>query len=151
MTVFSHSIDIDAPPETVFKVLCDLGAYSEWHPSVVTACKENGKEGAVSQLGEWLVLDLGTEKKSVKIPVVVSQFENNKMLEWQGSLVKKGMLRNVFLVRHAFYVEEIKNGVTRFTNEEEFSSLLSVVVSLVKEKIIKGYLDVNMALKQRCE
>jgi hypothetical protein len=154
VTIFSNSIEIHAPIEKVFTALCDLPAYKNWHPSVISAVKENNKDLSMDsnfEIGDWLVLDLGNKKRSVKVPVLVTQFENNTVLEWQGSLFKKTVFRNLFLVRHLFYLEEIGNGVTKFTNEEEFNALLSFSARLAKNNFISGYQKVNNALKQYCE
>jgi len=146
MTIFTTSIEITAPREKIFKVLCDLKNYNDWHP---------GMEKIIGELGlnNWIDLYLGRKEKGrvVKIPVIVSVLAENEKLEWQGSLFRKGSLRKYFLVRHAFYVEDMGKGVTRFTNEEEFSSLLSWPVRQMKQTFIQGYTEVNEALKLRCE
>lgn len=159
MTKFSSSIEISAPVKGVFSALCDLPQYENWHPSVRSAVLESGNEGGGGysdtqqpfHLADWLILDLGSKNQSVKVPVIVTKLENNKVLEWQGSLFRKGAFRQLFLVRHAFYVKDIGNGVTLFTNEEEFHALLSFPVSLAREKFLFGYDQVNHALKGYCE
>jgi len=145
MTLFSTYIDIDAPKEKVFKVVCDTERYPEWHPSMKNI---KGK----LELNRWIVLHMGEKhKRGVKIPVIVSVLGDNEKLEWQGSLFKKGALRKAFLVRHAFYVEDLGNGKTRFTNEEEFYGVLSKPVSLMRASFLSGYAKVNMALKNYLE
>jgi len=144
MTTFKTSIEINASLETVYEALTSLEKYPEWHPGIKKIF------GSVEQ-GQWLTAYFGKGKRSVKIPLHISVLQKNKSLEWQGSLFKKGMFRKYFLVRHAFYVEDIGNGKTKFTNEEEFSKLLSKPVKRIENKFIQGYERVNLALKNYCE
>ncbi len=145
MTIFSTHIDIDAPKEKVFQVVCDIEHYPDWHPSMKNIKGE-------LELNRWIVLHMGERnKRGVKVPVIVSVLTENEKLEWQGSLFKKGALRKIFLVRHAFYVEDLGNGRTRFTNEEEFYGVLSKPVNMMRGKFIPGYRQVNEALRNFVE
>lgn len=141
---FITSIEIKASQETVFKVLCDLENYPHWHPSIKSIHGNMHK-------GQWLIAYFGKGKRSVKIPLELSVLEKNTILEWQGSLFKQGKARKLFLVRHAFYIEVLNTGVIKFINEEEFSPLLSLLVKRMEEKFIRGYQQVNQALKNYCE
>lgn len=144
VTRFITSIEIQTSKETVFKVLCDLENYPHWHPSIKSIHGNMIK-------GQWLIAYFGKGKRSVKIPLELSVLEKNSTLEWQGSLFKQGRARKIFLVRHAFYIEELNTGSIKFTNEEEFSSVLSLLVKRMEEKFISGYQQVNQALKNHCE
>lgn len=144
-TFFSSSIEINASREKIFHVLCDIESYPSWHPSMKNIL---GK----LELNRWIVLHMGEKhKRGVKVPVVVSVLVENEKLEWQGSLFKEGALRKLFLVRHAFYVVDLGNGLTCFTNEEEFYGLLSKPVSMMNQSFISGYRKVNYALKEYVE
>lgn len=144
MTIFRTSIEIKASQEKVFEVLCQLENYPKWHPSIRSI------QGDLSQ-GKILAADFGSEKRALNIPLEITVLEIDKKLEWQGSLFKQGKLRKVFLVRHAFYLEALENGLVKFTNEEEFSPLLSMLVNRIQEKFLNGYEQVNKALKSYCE
>jgi hypothetical protein len=144
MTTLTTHVEIKASKEKVFEVLCDLENYTKWHPSIQKIY------GDMEQ-GAWITAYFGSKKRSIKIPVEVSVLTKNENLEWQGSLFKKGIFRKYFLVRHAFYVEDIGNGLTRFTNEEEFPPVISGLVKRREASFIAGYNKVNNALKSYCE
>jgi len=144
VTVFRTSIEINATKEAVFAVLCDLEGYQKSHPNIKKIF------GRLEQ-GGWLTAYFGKSNRSLKIPLLITICEKNKKLEWQGSLFKKGMFRKYFLVRHAFYVEELETGLVKFTNEEEFDSMLSKPVKRKEDSFILGYKKVNEALKNYCE
>lgn len=146
MTVFQTSIEIKAPKERIFQVLCDTQNYPVWHPGMKKITGELA-------LGKSVDLYLSNRKKSsaVRVPVVVTVLDENKKLEWQGSLFARGPLRKYFLVRHAFYIEEMGDGLCQFTNEEEFYSVFSWPAKKLQASFLQGYRDVNVALKNYCE
>ena len=50
-----HSVTIEAPPETVWKILIDLPSYAEWNsysPSAVGSIREGGVVTIEARLGE---------------------------------------------------------------------------------------------------
>jgi len=141
---FQNSIVIKATPGRVFAALTDLPAYPAWHPGMAKITGDLA-------LNNTVVLYMKQGKRVLKVPVVVTRFDKNSVLEWQGSLFKKGSLRKTFLVRHAFIIEVLNDKECKFTNEEEFSPLLSLIVKRMQPTFIKGYQQVNEALKKHCE
>ncbi len=140
---FETPIDINASAETIFSVLCDFEAYPEWHPSVA---KVEGK----AELGEWLRIHLIIGNREVPVSALITACEEGKTLEWRGSIAKQGPFRAPFLIRHAFRIEERGEGA-RFTNEEAFRGLTSLLGRVAKPSLVKGYKEVNQALKKRAE
>lgn len=141
---FRNNIIIKASADRIFKALTDLPAYPDWHPGMA---KITGNLA----LDKSLTLYMKLGKRVIKVPVIVTRLENNLLLEWQGSLFQKGKLRQTFLVRHAFIIEVVNDKECIFTNEEEFSPLLSLFVNRMQKAFIAGYQNVNEALKAYCE
>lgn len=141
---FENSIEINASAEKVFSVLCDFKLYAEWHPSVSQVLGQ-------PNIDEWVRVFLKIGERVVPVSALITVCDQDQCLEWQGSLVRQGFLRSSFLVRHAFIIETISAEKVKFTNEEAFSWLLSPLVNLASNSFIRGYKEVNEALKLRCE
>lgn len=134
-------IEIDATPATVWAVLTDLAAYSDWNPFITSS------EGTVS-VGERLVNRLEPPGgRAVTFKPTVTEVDAGRVFEWLGRLGLPGL----FDGRHRFELVSHGDG-TRLTHTERFTGLL---VPLIKRsldaKTLAGFEAMNTALKARAE
>ena len=131
------SIDIDAPPSDVWRVLADTASYPEWNPYHVEV------RGG---LAEGAPLTVRIEKPNghkLSIDPVVLRVEPERELTWGGGL------RGIFVGEHVFELEPLPAGATRLVQRESFVGLAVPFARL--EAIEEGYGEVNRALKTRAE
>lgn len=135
------TIDIDAPPEDVWRVLTDLDAYPEWNPFVVSA------EGRV-EVDERLVNRLEPPGgRPMTFKPTVTSVEPNRVFEWLGHLGFPG----VFDGRHRFDLERTDAG-TRLVHSEQFHGILvRPMRRSLDRSTLAGCEQMNRALKDRVE
>jgi len=134
------SVDIDAPAETVWEVLVDFEAYSEWNPRTRIAGR------AVE--GERLVVAPGPDAGNMPTfrPTVLRA--DGAELRWLGHLYVRGL----FDGEHRFVVEDLGEGWSRLTQSESFGGVLvRPIMRLYGEDTKAGFEAVNAALKDRAE
>lgn len=130
---------IDAPPEVVWEVLVDFESYPEWNPFIESI------EG-VPLPGQRLRVRLTPPGgRRVTVRPTVTAAEENRRLEWEGSLFVPGL----FDGRHEFRIEREGEGV-RFVHREIFSGIF-VHVLLDEGSIRRGFEAMNAALAKRAE
>ena len=134
-------IDIEAPPEVVWKVLVDLERYSEWNPFVVSS------RGTVA-VGETLTNRLQpTNGKPRTFTPKVTIVDPPRTLEWLGHLGFRG----IFDGRHRFDVIATPSGA-RLIQVEHFSGLLvRFLRRSLDDHTAAGFTAMNNALKGRAE
>jgi hypothetical protein len=134
-------IDITAPPETVWGVLTDLEAYSDWNPFVVSA------EGNVA-VGERLTNRMQQPGgKAMTLKPTVTAVEPGQKFEWLGHLGLPG----IFDGRHSFELEATTTG-TRLVHSEHFNGVLvRLMRKMVDGGTRQGFEAMNAALKTRAE
>lgn len=135
-------IDIDAPLETVWQVLTDLGSYSEWNPFIVAA------DGNVV-VGERLTNRLQPPGgKAMTFRPTVTAVEQGHVFEWLGRLVLPG----IFDGRHRFELDSNANGGTHLLHTEQVNGVLvRFVRKSLDTKTREGFIVMNSALKARAE
>ncbi|HEY2163871.1 MAG TPA: SRPBCC domain-containing protein [Gemmatimonadaceae bacterium] len=117
MTEYETMVVIDAPPEQVWQVLTDGGAYHEWNPEIV------GVEGRMG-LGERIVARVRLGDGALRrVPMRVSRFEVPSRMEWLG-----GLPLGLFVGRRTFTVTP-RAGKSEFRLHLEMSGLLSPLIS----------------------
>lgn len=135
------SIDIDATPAEVWRVLTDLDAYRDWNPFIVSA------QGNVA-MGEKLENRLKPPGgRPMTFRPKVTAVEPNRTFEWLGRLG----VPLLFDGRHRFDLEPTPNG-TLLRHTEHFNGVL---VRLMKKSLdgsaLTGFNAMNHALKNRVE
>jgi hypothetical protein len=135
-------IDIDAPAEIVWDILSDLGQYSDWNPFIVSAA------GKV-EVGERLVNRMQNPGgKAMTLKPTVTEVDASQTFEWLGRLGLPG----VFDGRHRFDLSTTPQGGTRLVHSEQFDGVLvRVMRKSIDTKTVKGFEDMNTALKTRAE
>ncbi|GAB3616737.1 SRPBCC domain-containing protein [Okibacterium endophyticum] len=137
--VLSSSIDIDAPPSTVWDVLTDFAAYPEWNPSLL------GMRG-VPEVGE--TLGFRTADDGFDVTPTVLAATPAAELRWKGHLVVVGL----FDGEHRFTLEELPGGGTRLTQDERFRGILiPFMAGWLDAETLPEFAAMNAALKERAE
>jgi hypothetical protein len=134
-------IDITASPDTVWGILTDLEAYSDWNPFIVSA------EGNVA-VGERLTNRMKQPGgKAMTLKPTVTAADPGQKFEWLGHLGVPG----IFDGRHRFELEATTTG-TRLVHSEHFNgALVRLMRKMVDNGTRQGFEEMNAALKERAE
>lgn len=135
------TIDINAPPETVWKVLTDFPAYREWNPFVVSArCAL--KPGSDMDM---MVKLKGAPQRQVETIVAVTP---GKGFSYRMKPMPLGALKS--FRTHA--VEGAEPGRSRYISHFELEGwLVPVVLMLMRDGLEKGFAGMTEALQRRAE
>jgi hypothetical protein len=135
------TVEIDAPPAAVWRVLTDFPTYGEWNPFIPTIAGD-------VQVGERLTVRLEPPGgKGMTIKPTVLAAEPERELRWKGRLVIPGL----FDGEHTFRIEPIDGQRSRFVHGERFTGILVGFVKGILGKTEAGFEQMNAALKQRVE
>jgi hypothetical protein len=140
MREIQTEIEINAPPEEVWRVLTDFAAYPEWNPLVRSA------SGELREGGRLEIFVQVPEGPGRKFTPEVLRAEPARELRWIGRLPL-----NLFNGEHIFRLEPGGPGRTLFRHGERFSGLLIPFMGGTIRKTHRGYLLMNEALKARAE
>ena len=106
-------IDIEAPPDEVWRHLLDLAAYPDWNPFIPSAT-------GLPEVGQRLSLRLQPPGgRALPIRPTVTVVTTGSVFEWLGHLVVPGL----FDGRHRFELFPTATG-THLVQSEAFSGLL---------------------------
>ena len=141
MRELTAAIDIGAPVERVWSVLTDFAAYAEWNPFI----KEIDGDLTPGSKLEVKIEPPGGRGMTLKPKVVRS--EEQRELVWLGHL----LVPRLFDGEHQFRLTPLGPGRTRFTQHEEFRGILVPLTGAVLEKTLRGFEQMNAALKLRAE
>ena len=138
----SSEIDIAAPPEAVWALLCDLGGYGAWNPFIRKA------EGTLA-VGRRLKLALQIPGgMKMRIRPRLTEVSETREIRWLGHLVIPGL----FDGDHRFQIFSRNRRHTRLRQEEIFSGLLVPVFgSWIAGGALRGFDAMNRAAKTRLE
>jgi hypothetical protein len=137
----SHTIEIDASPEAVWRELADTRSYAEWNPFVRRLDGEL-QEGARLEVE---ITPPGGRAMTFKPKVLAA--EPGRELRWLGHLLLPGL----FDGEHRFEIEPLEGGRSRLTQSERFSGLLVRPLGGGLGKTERGFEAMNLALKARAE
>ncbi|MDT0631895.1 SRPBCC domain-containing protein [Rubrivirga sp. S365] len=134
-------IDIDAPPERVWAVLTDFER-QDWNP-FIHEIRGEVREGA------RLFARLGPPgKKPMTFKPVVTRAEPGRALSWRGTLGAGWLFRG----EHAFRLEPLGAGRTRFHHGEAFGGLLVPLLRRSLDTDTRGGFEaMNRAIKAEAE
>ena len=134
-------IEIDAPPEQVWRVLTDFGSYPEWNPFIRSI------EGR-PQVGERLKVRITPpDSRAMTFRPTVLAAEPERELRWLGRVLVRGL----FDGEHRLALEPLEDGRSRFTQSERFSGLLGGLLGRALNATERGFNQMNEALKRRAE
>jgi hypothetical protein len=136
-----REIEIDAPPERVWAVVTDFGAYPDWNPFIRRISGE---------LREGARLEVRIEPPGARATTfkpTVRAVEANRELRWLGRLLLPG----IFDGEHSLRIEPLDGGRSRLVQSERFRGLLVGLVKGTLAKTEAGFEQMNNALKARAE
>ena len=143
MVEIQTETEIDAAPSQVWAILTNFPAYPSWNPFIMAIV------GRLVE-GERITAQIappGWGKMTFKPVLLVVKPEHE--LRWRGALGAGFLLSG----EHAFALDRLPGGRTRFAQTETFSGLVAPLlmsgagVQATKE----GFVAMNEALKRRAE
>lgn len=111
MKRYSATTTINAPPETVWRILTDASTFPTWDPSAIRI------EGAIASGNQVTAYTKLSPDRA--FPATVSEFEPNRKMVWSS-----GMPLGLFKGVRTFALVPKGAHATEFTLSEEFSGLL---------------------------
>lgn len=130
-------IDIQATPKQVWSVFANFKAYPEWNPFITSVTGEVQKGKSIAARIDGKIMK----------PTILVREENHR-LEWLGHLGIPGL----FDGQHGYEVQDLGNGLTRFTQREQFSGILiRFFKRYLQNDVREGFDQMNRALKARVE
>jgi len=139
MKTMSATIQIDAPPATVWKILTDLGSYPDWNPLFREA---SGRIAVGSRITLRSVHPANGRLMTVKPKITVA--EPGHELRWVSSL--PGIISG----EHSFTLTETGGG-TRLVQAETFRGLLVPFSGKTFARSEDSFRSLNEAIKTRAE
>jgi hypothetical protein len=132
-------IDINAPPETVWRILTDFNRYPDWNP-FIRSVSGNIEEG--KRINVTLTTKNG---RDMGFKPMVMKFSRNSEFRWLGKIPG-------FHGEHVFEIKTIGRNRVKFVQREEFTGFLTLIMG---NKIVKdtrpGFQKMNRALKMLAE
>jgi hypothetical protein len=137
MPVIAASIDVPAPPATVWEVLTDVEAYPRWNTLLRVRGDLTERETVTARLS---IPGLPAVSFSPTILSVVPERE----VRWRTSLFGHA-------AEHAFLLEPLDEGAgTRFTQHEQIDGRFATpVVSRLERRMRRGFEQMNVGLRRR--
>lgn len=135
-------IFVAATPQRVWQVLTDFGAYQQWNPSIPMASGQAIAGSILHVEIHWPGLKRGRYRLTVL--AAVSQRE----LRWLGHFGVAGLMDG----DHRFLVEGLAPGLTKVTQQEQFSGLLvPVFAPWLRDNVLRGFVQMNQAIRTAAE
>ena len=136
------TIDIAAPPQTVWAALTDFAAMPAWNPFIRQIAGE-------LRVGATLSVAIAPPgRTAMRFRPRLLAVEPERELRWRGSVLVRGL----FDGEHSFRLEPLPGGGTRFRQDEDFSGLL---VPLAGKGLLSategGFQAMNESLKRHAE
>ncbi|MFI5664019.1 SRPBCC family protein [Streptomyces sp. NPDC051684] len=135
----SSSIELEATPDEVWRVLSDLRAYDEWNPFIVSASGALRKDATLR-----LVLRDRTGDTTFTPTVLAA--DAGRELRWLGR-IGPGL---VFDGEHRFRIDKVGGHRVRLTQSESFSGVaVPFVRSTLESNTLPQFRAMNRALADR--
>lgn len=130
-------LHIEAPANSVWKVLTHFEAYPSWNP-MMRRVRGELREGAK------LALSFQAGRRTVNVQAKLLEVEAPRTLRWGGGVGKRFLW-----IEHYFRIEPEETGV-RFVHGERFEGLLGAsALRLLGKNPRRRYEVVNEALRER--
>jgi hypothetical protein len=131
-------IEIDAAPETVWRVLADLPTWPRWHPYV------DGARGALEEGSRVVLRKSAPGGRTMAVRQTVARVEDGIEFRLVGRLAVRGLLDN----EHRFRVEPTGEGRTRFLHGQAFRGfLVRIMIRRRGATAYEVFDEINKALK----
>ncbi|MDF1666905.1 MAG: SRPBCC domain-containing protein [Planctomycetota bacterium] len=133
---YKTAITINAAPSAIWKVLTKSEAYPDWEPNTT---KIDGR------IAEGAKITLHTKLSSRPFPLKVTKLKDERCMVWTG-----GMPLGLFKGERTFSLTP--NGeTTEFSMIEEFSGLLSFLITKTIPDLTESFKQFAEALKKQAE
>ncbi len=133
-------IEINAPPELVWKILTDFPSYPIWNPYIYPAKGE-------LRTGAQLELTLHPGDQHIPFRPVVLSVEPNKELSWGGRTLTTGVFDRV----QTFTIEPLEPTRARLVSREVFTGLLTPFYGGLVDDTRRGLEMMTSTLRTRAE
>lgn len=134
-------IEILAPASRVWDVLMDFDSFPDWNPFIQRA---SGKAEEGARLEVFLQPPKGI---GITVKPTVVRVQQHREFRWLGHLLVSG----IFDGEHYFLIEPIDDEKVRFVQGERFTGLLVPFFGKPISNAVKGFEEMNQALKERSE
>ncbi len=138
--IIDEWIEIDAKTEEIWNVLLDFESWEVWN-SFIPMIEGNLK------VGEFLRIKVTPpDMKPMIFKPEVFEVKPNEKIVWGGSFLKI-----LYRGDHAFILEPLTDGKTRFRQIERFIGPIVLFMGGMIKKTRLGYQQMNLALKKEVE
>ena len=134
-------IEIQVPPESVWKTLTDFESFREWNAFMRPVVGE-AVEGA-----RLRVQTRPPGGRAMAFRPKVTKVVSNRELRWKGRL----WIHGLFDGEHIFEIEPLGPERVRFVQREVFSGLLVPFMAKSIGQTLSGFEEMNRALKEKLE
>ena len=134
-------VEIDAPPERVWRVLTDFGAYPEWNPFIRSI------EGETRVSSQLKIRIEPPGARGMTFRPTVRAAEPARELRWLGRLLVPRLVDG----EHRLALEPLEGGRSKFIQSERVSGLLVGLLGGTLAATERGFEQMNEALKRRLE
>jgi hypothetical protein len=134
-------IEIEAPPERVWRVVLDFARYPDWNPFIQ---RIEGQLAVGARLDLLVTPPDGSERR---VRARLSRVETAAELRWQDKLWVKGL----FDGEHFIQLSPLAAERTRVISASEFRGWLVQYMGRSLTQTARGLVGMNQALKRRVE
>ena len=137
-----HSqMEINASAQRVWRLLTDSPSYPQWNPFIRRVSGE-------AKIGERLQVRLEPPGSlAITLRPKVLDSEPNHQLRWLGHLFMPGL----FDGEHCFDIQLLRENRVRFVQREALRGLLVPLFARSLDNTLRGFKEMNHALKERAE
>jgi hypothetical protein len=137
--IVTTTVELDAPPEEIWRVLTDTGAYSRWNP-FITELSGN------LQVGNRIDVRIAPPGgRAMSFHPTVTDLEPGRKLAWLGHLLIPGLFDGA----HSFTLEPLPDSRTRLVQSETFRGVLVRFSGRLLQNTEAGFTAMNEALRRR--
>ncbi len=137
----SSEILINSSPESVWAIITDFPSYPNWNPFIRMV---TGEIKVGSKLKIFIQPPGG---RGITFKPVLQKVEANRELRWLGRLY----LPWLFDGEHSLIIEPSRGKYVKFIQREKFTGLLVPFTRSLLGGTIRGFEEMNVALKQKAE
>lgn len=141
MTTLRSTVEIAATPDRVWAALTDFDAFPDWNPFIRRASGELA-------VGNRIRVTLRLGRRDLRLRPRLTMVDRPRELRWLARWLVPGL----FDVDRRFRIEPVGDAACRFTQSETGRGLLApLVMPLLRTAILRGYHQLDAALKARTE
>ena len=135
---FTASTEINAAPETIWRIVTDASKYPDWDPGIIRI------EGQIAPHEHLTIYTKAAPQRAFKPSV--TEFEPNRRMVW-----KSGMPLGLFYGARTFLLEPLGGNRVRFTLTEVYGGPMLPMIGKSIPDLNPTFKDFAAALKQRAE